>query len=121
VCLAVGTAQAAGARGAATPARCAAPGSYKGAEARRFLADCLLCALLGMRGVADTYHVPKATPNALARALAERTAPRVLRKAVQAGCMRGFRFASSSAKAKGNGKAPGKGPPAATTTGHGHG
>jgi hypothetical protein len=116
-CLAAGTASKVGAApGAATPAQCAAPGHYDKAEARKFVSNCLLCALVGVKGIASAYHVRHATPNALARALAEKTAPRALRPAVQAGCMRGFHLAAKTAKAKGNGKANGKGPPATTTT-----
>jgi hypothetical protein len=116
-CLAAGAAsKVAAAPGAATPAQCTAPGHYDKAEAKKFLSNCLLCALVGVKGIASTYHLPHATPNALARALADKTAPPALRHAVQAGCMRGFHLAASKAKANGNGNANGKGPPATTTT-----
>jgi hypothetical protein len=114
-CLAAGAAsQAEGAAGAATPAQCAAPGHYDNAEARKFVSNCLLCALVGVHGVATAYHLPDATTNALARALADKTAPPALRQAVRAGCLRGFRIAASKAKTKGH--ANGKGPPATATT-----
>jgi hypothetical protein len=106
-CLAAGIpSYGAKAHAAATPAQCEAPGTLARAEAKKFLSNCLLCALVGVRGISSTYHVSKGNPAALARALAQKTAPPELRKAVEDGCLRGFHLAAAK------GKPPGQSPPA---------
>jgi len=100
-CLAAGTApHGAGAGAAATPRQCAAPGKLDRAGARKFVSNCLLCALVGVKGISSTYHLPATKPNVLARALATKTASPELRKAVQAGCMLGFKLAAAKARSQ---------------------
>lgn len=76
---------------AAVPAQCAPPAKYQeGVQAKKYLANCLLCALIGVKRLASTYHFHSASARTVATLFARKTAPAELRGAVESGCFRGF-------------------------------